>query len=520
MYRVQLTDKKFCIDRISPFSTKLSDHFERGNTLSFEELWRNREELGLKDSEKTNYDIIQFSFVMLNCEGKPLYIERQKEAHHITTGISILQSCSPGSIHGSFPRSISDIKFYFEQEVETTKHQKPSDYEIDLLGIAKNVRKGINYYFYIFRVKFSVKNPKLLLRKDPDKVLSLDDSNSKFQSLKDKKVDLRVLKVLFPQFELPPEEVKGCSLHEEVNNSFCNVLFTTRELPIIQTVHISETEQDIVRIAVAQISFDLTESFPFAVRNRDEVKTKVFSALEIAKRDGANIVCLPELCLCEEWISEIEEQCPNMIVIGGSFYKDNQNTCPVIMESDAVIPYQPKITPAATEYGMIPGDQIYRYETKFGKFVILICTDFDNLAHYFREADIDTIFCPSFNSSNERFWNEAHSHVERTPSYILIANTGLHGGTSIFGQLDDKYFGALVDGGCKDAKEVEDKKWTCKLCEVKKGCEEVILADFNLIHKSVQKPMPSNQSKVIKSVDHIRKIPILPDRPMSKLETE
>ena len=283
-------------------------------------------------------------------------------------------------------------------------------------------------------------------------------------------------------------------------------------IPKIQTVPISETEQEIVRIAVAQISFELTESFPFTVKNRDEVKTKIFSALDIAKQDGANIVCLPELCLCEELISEINGKYPDMIVIGGSFYKDNKNICPVIMESDADTPYQPKITPSPFEDGimgprMTPGDRIYRYETRFGKFVILICMDFDDLAHFFREADIDMIFCPSSNSANERFHNEAHSHVERTPSYIIIANTGLYGGTSIFGQLNNKYFGELADRGCK---EREDS--TYKLCEVKEGQEEVIIADFNLNHKGAQVPIPSNPNKVIKSVDHIRKIPIQPDR--------
>ncbi|MEA3282626.1 MAG: hypothetical protein U9Q68_08755, partial [Euryarchaeota archaeon] len=187
---------------------------------------------------------------------------------------------------------------------------------------------------------------------------------------------------------------------------------TSPEAPRTQTVHISETEQEIVRIAVAQISFELTESFPFVVTNRDEVKTKIFSALEIARKGDANIVCLPELCLCKEWISEIKGKYPDMIVIGGSFYKDNKNICPIIMESETDIPYQPKITPSPFEDGimgprMIPGDRIYRYETRFGKFVILICMDFDDLAHFFREADIDMIFCPSFNSANERFQNEA-----------------------------------------------------------------------------------------------------------------
>ncbi|NOR48416.1 MAG: hypothetical protein GQ533_10310, partial [Methanosarcinaceae archaeon] len=283
-------------------------------------------------------------------------------------------------------------------------------------------------------------------------------------------------------------------------------------IPKVQTVHISETEHEIVRIVVAQISFELTESFPFVLKNKDEVKTKVFSALDIAKQDGANIVCLPELCLYEEWIGEIKGKYPDMIVIGGSFYKDNKNICPVIMESDTDTPYQPKITASPFEHGtmgprMISGDRIYRYETRFGKFVILICMDFDDLAHFFRETDIDMIFCPSFNSANERFHNEAHSHVERTPSYILIANTGLHGGTSIFGQLNNNYFGGLVDGGCKKRGDS-----TYKLCEVEKGQEEVIIADFNLDHKGAQVPTPSNLNKVIKSVDAIKKIPIQPDR--------
>jgi predicted amidohydrolase len=236
----------------------------------------------------------------------------------------------------------------------------------------------------------------------------------------------------------------------------------------IQTVHISETEQEIVRIAVAQFCFELTESFPFIIKKKDEVKTKIFSALEIARNDGANIVCLPELCLCKEWISEIGEKYPDTIVIGGSFYENNKNICPVIIGPDIDVPYQPKITPSPFEHGimeprMAAGDRIYRYETKFGKFVILICSDFDDLAHFFRRTDIDMIFCPSFNPANERFQNEAHSHIERTPSYILIANTGLYGGTSIFGRLNRNYFGALVDGGCKERGDP-----TYKLCEATK----------------------------------------------------
>jgi len=241
-------------------------------------------------------------------------------------------------------------------------------------------------------------------------------------------------------------------------------------IPRIQPVHISETQQEIVRVAVVQFCFELAESFPFAIKNKDEVKAKISSALGIAREKGANIVCFPELCLREEWISAIKEKYPDMIVIGGSFYKDNKNICPVIMKSDVEIPCQPKITPSASESSeimgtrMIPGDTIYRYETQFGRFVILICRDFDNLVHYFRDmTDIDMIFCPCFNSASERFQKEADIHVEKIPSYALIANTGLYGGTSVFGRLNRSYFGTLADGGCKDVEDL-----TYKLCEVKK----------------------------------------------------
>jgi len=109
--------------------------------------------------------------------------------------------------------------------------------------------------------------------------------------------------------------------------------------------------------------------------------------------------------------------------------------------------------------------------------------------------------------ANKRFHNAAHLHVEKSPLYIMIANTGKYGGTSIFGRLHKDYFRLLVGNGCKDAGDL-----TYKLCEVKEGQEEVILADFNLIHKSVQVPTPSDPNEDTRSVGHLKKIPIQPDR--------
>lgn len=283
--------------------------------------------------------------------------------------------------------------------------------------------------------------------------------------------------------------------------------------PPISTVYISDTEQEIVRIAVAQFCFELTESFPFAAKNKDEVKTKIFSALDIAMDAGVNIVCLPELCLFGEWISEIRKKYPDMIVIGGSFYKDDKNTCPVIMGSDVEIHYQHKITPSDCERGlmrqrMIRGDTIYRYETRFGRFVILICRDFGKFVNLFDVTDVDMIFCPSFNAANKRFCKKADAYVEETPSYILIANTGLYGGTSIFGRSKTDYLGGLMDGGCRDAEDL-----TYMLCKVKEKQEKMIISDLNLIHKSVQVPTSFDMEKEIRSVDNIKMLDLHRERP-------
>lgn len=163
-----------------------------------------------------------------------------------------------------------------------------------------------------------------------------------------------------------------------------------------------------------------------------------------------------------------------------------------------------------TGVGMVSGDAVYIYETRFGRFMVLICRDFDHLlTRLVHRKNPDMIFCSAFNSAsaNKRFHNAAHLHVEKSPLYIMIANTGKYGGTSIFGRLHKDYFGLLVGNGCKDARDL-----TYKLCEIKEGQEEVILADFNLIHKSVQVPTPSDPNEDTRSVGRFKKIPIQPNR--------
>ncbi|TFH05430.1 MAG: hypothetical protein E4H06_01375 [Methanosarcina sp.] len=82
----------------------------------------------------------------------------------------------------------------------------------------------------------------------------------------------------------------------------------------------------------------------------------------------------------------------------------------------------------------------------------------------------------------------------------MISNTSLYGGTSVFGRIRKEFIGDLVEAGYR-----VEGDGIYKLCELKKGEEGMIIADFNLIHKSLQVPAPANPAEDIRPVSYIEK---------------
>lgn len=270
-----------------------------------------------------------------------------------------------------------------------------------------------------------------------------------------------------------------------------------------------EEKKDTVKIGTVQIAFELSDSFPPEIIDKEATRDKVFKALDVASKENVDIVCLPELCICEYWLFEIEKQYPELITIAGSYYdKEGHNVCRVIIDSDQnLLPPQFKITPSEFEdssacgLGMVPGEKINTYhETPFGKFAVLICRDFGNFCSDFKKrSDIDILFVPSFNSANRRFHQDAHAHVENSLSYVIISNTAKYGGTAIFGRMKDSYFPGLISKGFK---QKDDR--TFKLCELNEGVEGIIIADFNLKYKSFLVPAPMNPDMMSLPVENIK----------------
>lgn len=280
--------------------------------------------------------------------------------------------------------------------------------------------------------------------------------------------------------------------------------------PRIKEIHIADRIKENVRIATVQLNYALSNKFPYRIKDEDkgEVKNKILNALKTAQEEEVNILCLPELCNCEEWLPEIRESCKNIIVISGTYYdNENHNICKLITDLDVEITPQLKLIPSDFEGSnligqrMVPGEKILNvYESQFGKFAILICRDFGNFSSCLKGI-ADVILCPSYNEANERFHSIAHSHVTDSPSYIIISNTAQYGGTSIFGRMKKGLFGALEQCNYKEKGDT-----SYKLCQIEKGKEGMIIADFNLIYKSPPLQTPMNPDEEVMPVKNIKKL--------------
>lgn len=308
--------------------------------------------------------------------------------------------------------------------------------------------------------------------------------------------------------------IKNISMYFKlIYNSLESIIKKVEEYnrtPVIttpQNIYVSPRAKNIIRIATVQLDFELSNEFPPKITNKKSTKEKIKRAIEKSIQSKADIICLPELSICESWIPEIQELCKDKIVIAGVNYDyQNHNICKLISAFNEPIFDQLKITPSDLEEGdevqpgMTPGKKLFIYHTKFGNLSILICRDFPKLRHHLNK-NVDLLFVPSFNKDTERFHDEAHSHVLNYSSYVVMSNTAKYGGTSIFGTVKNTYFTKLRSRSCK-----EENDDSYKLCELKAGEEGIIIADFNLDYKAHQVPTKIDPSSVTKPVNNVQKI--------------
>ena len=233
-----------------------------------------------------------------------------------------------------------------------------------------------------------------------------------------------------------PKETEN-SLFQILKSSYLDNLDNSPVIVPIRTTDTEKAEKDWVRVCLVQLDFSLTKEFPWRLEEEEKVRKKVYDALEIAaKEEKADIICFPELSFAREWIQDIKSKYDNMIIICGSYYDENYNICPIIIEGKVY--YYAKCYPSVMEGSgervMKKGKRIFIFQTKKGLICPLVCIDFDKELHrildYVNQFNkpLNFIINPRCDMDREHQFQVKSSIVidqpdgSRIPTFILHVN--------------------------------------------------------------------------------------------------
>jgi tetratricopeptide (TPR) repeat protein/predicted amidohydrolase len=239
-----------------------------------------------------------------------------------------------------------------------------------------------------------------------------------------------------------------------------------------------------IKIGLVQLKYTLTKTYPYKLEKKEIVKSKILSALKIADSEDIDILCFPELCFSEEFIEEARKY-KNRIIIGGSFYRDNFNICPVLMggEEYDVLKINPSPyyeTELISGKGMKSGNDIkifFSTKREF-KFAVLVCWDYIKESNRLYlsgngEKPINLIINPQYNSDKDRFQRKADTDCENYHADIIQVNAYEFGGSCIFGIENKNVIDRLKSAGCR-----QEDGFVYKLCEA--SGEMMIFSDLDL----------------------------------------
>lgn len=251
-----------------------------------------------------------------------------------------------------------------------------------------------------------------------------------------------------------------------------------------------------VRLKVAIVQFNLSlerrhNPFGYLIpsQNEQEIKTKIFNAINISRDQNADIVCFPELSFKKEWVEEIKGDCENIVICGSYYDDDAYNVCPIIIKGE-IWNYKKchySIYEEPNGEGMIRGDILYIFQTRFGKISVLNCIDFNKEYSKILDTSVDVIINPRCDADAKYGFQKLSNFqidqangsklptffIHINPSHIKLHNKEGGGGTSIICcEHKDRLLKYRDDGICP-ADDIEYKVFEAK-------DEMIYIASLNL----------------------------------------
>ncbi len=266
-------------------------------------------------------------------------------------------------------------------------------------------------------------------------------------------------------------------------------------------------------IAVAQIFCENENQFPFKHTDETVVFEKIQKLIKYLNPFNVDILCLPELTTSKQILNDLflDTKIKIPVIIGGSFYDGNFNSCPIIITylGDKKIIVQEKMHPSQWEDSCYPnkamckGQSINIISTDYGTFSVLLCLDglleSQNLLQYCLEQviDLDLIFVISKTIETQEFHDRMHELASRYRKYCIFSNAMRPGYSGVYSPLDRKYHDEHLEEfrypRCKNDKSK---------CIISKPDEERVLI-FNLgIHEKAE----SHPTKYVDNYSNIKLI--------------
>lgn len=273
--------------------------------------------------------------------------------------------------------------------------------------------------------------------------------------------------------------------------------------PKIIYKYIADTKREWVRFCLVQLDFFIekkcpSEEYGYVLNKKDEIKNKVFEALEIASKNKADVICFPELSVSKEWAEEIKNCYNDMIIIGGSYYDEGNNVCPIIIDGIYIDPpYKkhcpsPEENPDTTGRGMRSGNILYIIQTKCGMFSVLTCIDYGDQSYRIcrhKDKIVDFIINPCYDRNIFRFQHRCNSGCEDYNVSVIQVNKApdksRYGGSCIIGKEHEDILNKLEGDGFKPKDDIK-----YKLCQL--DGEIMIIAKLNIRMKAPPVNLPIN----------------------------
>lgn len=233
--------------------------------------------------------------------------------------------------------------------------------------------------------------------------------------------------------------------------------------------------------------FDEDRGLKFSAGVHERLDLRIESAINEAKKRGANVIVFPELTLPRKYLLRYLDMCGKrglLLIAGIEYATDYSINCrnSTIISfplNSKVDPYgrcylafeQDKHFPAAEEKQLLEKNGVYKYQPgknlyifsskKFCNFAILTCSDFLSLRLRLKlQEKIQTVFVPAQNLDMTTYNHIAESSIRDLHCFAVVCNNQDIGGSFVYAPFRDRHRRTIFRKDGSTLPEFLTMKWS------------------------------------------------------------